>query len=67
MLLCPIPSKASCRSIAGMYCRAAWQGLMVLEMLMGWAEQQDVQDYKVLYNQRCNWIQSLRFFREGIS
>lgn len=34
---------------------------------MGWAKRQDVQDYKVLYNQRCNWIQSLRFFWEGIS
>lgn len=67
MLLCPVPSKASCCSIAEIYCRATWQGLLVLEMLMGWAEQQDVQDYKVLYNQRRNWIQSLRSFREGIS
>jgi len=67
MLLCPIPTKASCCSIAEIYCRASWQGLLVLEMLMGRAEQQDVQDYKVLYNQRCNWIQSLRSFWEGIS
>ena len=50
MLLCPIPTKASCYSIAEIYCRASWQGLLVLEVLMGRAEQQDVQDYKVLYS-----------------
>lgn len=67
MLLCPIPTKASCCSTAEMCCRATWQGLLVLEMLMGQAEQQDAQDYEILYNQSCNWIQSLRSFREGIS
>lgn len=50
MLLCPIPTKTSCCSIAEMYCRASWQELLVLEMLIGQAEQQDIQDYGVLYN-----------------
>lgn len=65
MLLCPIPTKASCCSVAKAFCKACRRGLLVLEMVQ--AEQGDVQDYGVSDNQGGNWIQSLRSFREGIS